>query len=116
MGVALEGLLLVWLWWLSRAKTSEGGFRGAGVFNQTGGVHAIAATATLSIASQPGGAGTFNLRGGTLTGGPVVNSGTFNLFANARARSTPPASGETTVMSRRPIESKYSIMTGAANR
>ena len=46
----------------------------------------------------------------------LIANGTFNFFANARARSTPPASGETTVISRRPMESKYSIMTGEANR
>ena len=40
----------------------------------------------------------------------------FNLLANARARSTPPASGETTVSSGRSTAVQYSIITGVAKR
>ena len=46
----------------------------------------------------------------------MMARGAFNRLANARARSTPPASGETTVRSGICGDLKYSIITGVANR
>src|SRR5262245_48518552 len=46
----------------------------------------------------------------------MIARGEFNRFAKARARSTPPASGETTVSPGNPRDLKYSIITGIANR
>ena len=48
--------------------------------------------------------------------GSTIASGRFIRLANARARSTPPASGETTMVSGPNTVRRYSIITGVANR
>lgn len=62
------------------------GLHGSGVFTQTGGAHRVefktqtagGLEGTLSIAGEAGGAGTFKLRGGTLSALHLRNGGTFD--------------------------------------
>jgi hypothetical protein len=52
------------------------GYNGTGTFNQTGGSHTVADT--LTIAANPGSAGTYNLSGGSLQAGSIVNNDHLN--------------------------------------
>jgi hypothetical protein len=70
---------------LGSGKTLIAGFEsignsGTGVFTQSGGTHTV--SGGLSLGSNSTGNGTYNLNGGTLNVGPIVNgsgTGTFNL-------------------------------------
>ncbi len=48
---------------------------GTGTFTHTGGVHKV--NQTLTIAANPGSAGTYSLEGGTLTAGSIINNDSF---------------------------------------
>ncbi|MBU1055379.1 MAG: hypothetical protein KKC46_16395, partial [Proteobacteria bacterium] len=52
------------------------GNSGVGVFTQTGGTHEV--TNNIYIAYNSGSTGTYDLQGGTLTAGSIINNGTFN--------------------------------------
>ncbi len=53
------------------------GRSGEGIFDQMDGVHTVGGT--LYVARDPESAGTFNLNGGTLTVGSLINNGQFNF-------------------------------------
>jgi hypothetical protein len=54
------------------------GYSGQGYFNQTGGMHQV--NGTLAISVNPGtSTGTYEMSGGTLNAGNIINKGTFNF-------------------------------------
>ena len=57
------------------ASSENIGKDGTGAFTQTGGTHTV--SQTLTIATNSGSAGTYNLEDGTLTAGNIVNNDTF---------------------------------------
>lgn len=52
------------------------GYSGTGTFNQSGGTHTVANT--LTIAANPGSIGSYDLSGGFLKAGSIVNNGAFS--------------------------------------
>ncbi len=66
---------------LAAGSEAIGQFSGGGIFTQTDGSHAVANT--LTIATTPGSSVTYNLQGGRLAAGSIVNNGTFNYSAGS---------------------------------
>ena len=82
---------------LNTSSSETIGYQGTGIFTQTGGTHTVAGTATVTLSGTTGGVGTYNLQGGKLSAGPMVNNGAFNLTGGTATLGALSGTGATTI-------------------